>query len=384
MKPLRDITVIDLTRILSGPYCTMYFADMGANVIKIEPPGGDDARSWGPPFSASESAYFLSVNRNKKSMTLNLKLEKDKEILRRLIRTADVVVENFRPGTMEKLGFGFEQLKMMNPAIILASISGFGQTGRYRDNPGYDLIAQGMGGLMSVTGETDGPPVKGGYSLADVGAGMWAIIGVLTALHRRQTNPAAQWIDASLLETMISWQTYLAGNYFVSGEDPQPLGSAHPNICPYQAFPASDGYFTLAVGNDKLWALCCDAIEESQWANDPRFDTNADRVHHRNELIALLEQKFRQNPVSEWIGLFKQYGIPAGPIYRISEILEDSYVWERELVKEIAHPLCGMIRTIGTPLHFVGGEEDAADTEMSAPPRLGEHNDLILAELAKK
>ncbi|MCY0893803.1 MAG: CoA transferase [Acidibacillus sp.] len=381
MKPLQDITIIDLTRILSGPYCTMYFADLGANVIKIEPPTGDDTRTWGPPFIESESAYFLSVNRNKKSMVLNLKLEEDKNILRKLIQSADVVVENFRPGTMEKLGFGFDQLKTLNPSIIFASISGFGQTGRYRNEPGYDLIAQGMGGFMSVTGEINGPPLKGGYSLADIGAGMWAIIGILTAIHRRQTNPEAQWIDASLLETIISWQTYLAGNYFATGEDPQPLGSAHPNICPYQAFSAKDGHFNLAIGNDKIWLRACEAMEEPTLATDERFKTNPERVVHRNELVSIMEKKFKNNTVSFWVELFRKYGIPVGPINQLSQILNDPYVKERELVKEISHSLCGNIQMISSPLHFTFGENESFNQIMYAPPQLGEHNEFILKQI---
>lgn len=378
MGYLSDITIIDLTRILSGPFCTMYFADMGANVIKVEPPGGDDTRTWGPPFIEGESAYFLSINRNKRSIVLDLKSDQGKSVLRRLIAKADVVVENFRPGTLERLGFGFEELKRINPRIILASISGFGQTGRYRDEPGYDVIAQGMGGLMSVTGEPDGPPVKPGFSLADVGAGMWAIIGILTALHHRDRTGEPQWVDASLLETMISMQTYIAGNFFASGKNPRPLGSAHPNICPYQAFPASDGYFNLAVGNDKMWRQCCEAIGEPQWAEDERFRTNPDRVVNRDVLIPMLEQKFRQRTVREWVDLFRSIRIPCGPIYRLSELYDDPYVIEREMVKTVEHPTAGTVKTVGVPVKFHHGEGGVRP--FAAPPLLGQHTEEVLRE----
>lgn len=378
MGHLEGLTVLDLSRILSGPYASMYLADMGANVIKVEPPAGDDTRSWGPPFVKEESSYFMSVNRNKRSIVLNLKSESGKAALRRLVAKADVVLENFRPGTIEKLGFGFEELKKLNPHIILASISGFGQTGRYKDEPGYDLIAQGMGGLMSVTGQVGGPPVKGGFSLADVGTGMWAVIGILTALYNRSESGEAQWIDVSLLETMISWQTYIAGNYFASGENPPALGSAHPNICPYQAFAAKDGHFNLAVGNDKLWATFCEAINQPEWVTDARFSTNPSRVMHREQLVDLLEAEFRKKTVAEWVDLFRSYKIPTGPIYRVSEIFDDPYVVERDMLLTASHPTAGLVKMVGTPMKFLNQGE--SETELSPPPVLGQHTREVLRE----
>lgn len=378
MRHLDGLTVIDLSRILSGPYASMYLADMGANVIKVEPPTGDDTRSWGPPFVNDESSYFMSVNRNKRSLVLNLKSESGKAALRRLIAQADVVLENFRPGTLERLGFGFEELKKLNPRIILASISGFGQTGRYKDEPGYDLIAQGMGGLMAVTGQVDGPPVKGGFSLADVGTGMWAVIGILTALYKRDQSGEAQWIDVSLLETMISWQTYIAGNYFASGKNPRAMGSAHPNICPYQAFPAKDGHFNLAVGNDKLWAVFCQAMEHPEWVSDERFATNPSRVTNREELIGLLEAEFQHKTVSEWVELFRAHKIPCGPIYQVSQIFDDPYVSERNMLLTVDHPTAGPVKMVGTPLKFLNHQEGTE--ELSAPPILGQHTRDILRE----
>jgi len=378
MTDFRDLKIIDLTRILSGPFCTMYFADLGADVIKIEPPTGDDTRSWGPPFIETESSYFLSVNRNKRSIVLDLKTSEGKDVLTKMIQDADVVVENFRPGTLNKLGFGFESLKSLNPRIILASISGFGQTGPYKDEPGYDLIAQGMGGLMAVTGLPGGAPVKPGFSLADVGAGMWGIIGILTALHNRDKTNEAQWVDVSLLETMIGFQTYIAGNYFASGKNPVPLGNAHPNICPYQSFPAADGYFNLAVGNDSLWQTFCKGMALPEWATDLRFQTNPDRVRNRDILIPLLEQKFREKTVQEWVTQFRALKIPCGPINNLSDLYADSYVRERDMLFAINHETVGPIQQVGIPVKFLNDQDKAR--EMSAPPLLGQHTDEVLAE----
>lgn len=378
LKQLSDLVIIDLTRILSGPYCTMYFADMGATVIKVEPPGGDDTRTWGPPFINGESSYFMSVNRNKRSIVLDLKTEEGKQTLRTLVAKADVVVENFKPGTLERLGFGFEALKSIKSDIILASISGFGQTGPYRTTPGYDLIAQGMSGFMSVTGNVGGHPLKGGYSLADVGTGMWAIIGILTALHHRDTTGQGQWVDASLLETMLSWQTYQAGNFFATGKDPKALGNMHPNICPYQSFPASDGYFNLAVGNDKLWQRCCDVIGKPEWVEDSRFRTNPDRVANRDELIPQLEEVFMRAPVSTWVQRFTEANIPCGPINRFSDIYNDDFVTEREMVVSVHHRKAGEVKTVATPVKFHGISDEPSRHE--APPLLGEHTDQILKE----
>lgn len=374
MYAFSNIRIVDLTRILSGPFCTMYFADLGAEVIKIEPPNGDDTRTWGPPFIQGESAYFMSVNRNKKSVVLDLKSEVGKQRLIELVKNADIIVENFRPGTLEKLGFGFENLKKWNPTIILASISGFGQTGRYRDEPGYDVIAQGMGGLMAVTGYPDGEPVKPGFSLADISAGMWAIIGILTALEKRRYISEAQWIDVSLLESMMAFQTYAAGNFFASGYDPKPMGNAHPNICPYQAFSASDGYFNLAVGNDKLWEKFCLAI--GALGNDERFKTNPDRVTRRDILIPLLQEIFKTKTVSEWIQILRQYGIPCGPIYKLSDLYADNYVIERNMLFTVNHPVAGEIKQVATPVKFLNETENKIKD--NPPPLLGEHTETIL------
>jgi crotonobetainyl-CoA:carnitine CoA-transferase CaiB-like acyl-CoA transferase len=376
MLPLNGIKVVDLTRILSGPFCTMTLADMGAEVTKIESPKGDDTREWGPPFVQDESAYFLSVNRNKKSIVLNLKEQKGKEIFLKLVKEADVVVENFRPGTLERLEIGYETLKECNPGIILASISGFGQTGPYSKKPGYDVLAQGMGGLMSVTGEPEGSPVKAGYSLADIGAGMWATIGIFAALREREASGEGQWVDASLLDTMISWQTYLAGNYFATKEDPKPLGGAHPNIVPYQVFAASDGHFIIAVGNDHLWRQFVKAIGMKVF-DDARFATNPKRVENRDVLIPILDEIFKEKTVNEWVDLFEKAEIPCGPVNKFSDILEDPHVKEREMVVETEHPMLGTLQMLGIPVKLsrTPGKID------SIPPALGEHSEEILLRL---
>lgn len=377
MKPLDGIRVIDLTRILSGPYCTMTLADMGAEVIKVEPPAGDDTRQWGPPFIDTESAYFLSVNRNKKSIVVNLKEEKGKELVLKLIENADVVVENFRPGTLKRLGLGYDVLKERNPRIILASISGFGQTGPYTEKPGYDVIAQGMGGLTSVTGVPGQLPVKAGFSLADIGTGMWAGYGILTALFHREKTGEGQWVDASLLDTMISWHTYMAGNYFASGENPEPMGGAHPNIVPYQLFESSDGYFNIAVGNDNLWIKFCSILGDEHLINNSKYMTNADRVKHREELVMYLQNIFYSKTSKEWVGFFEEVGIPCGPVLRFNEIYEDPHVLARNQLIEIEHPTAGKIKMTGIPI-VLSATPGSVET---APPLLGQNTRDILTQI---
>jgi len=376
MLPLDGVKVVDLTRILSGPFCTMTMADLGAEVFKIETPHGDDTRQWGPPFIENESAYYLSVNRNKKSMVLNLKEEKGREILYKLVKEADVVVENFRPGTIKRLGADYETLKSINPKIILASISGFGQTGSYSQKPGYDVLAQGMGGLMSVTGEPNRPPVKAGFSIADIGTGMWAIIGILSALRERDISGKGQWVDASLLETIISWQTYFAGNYFATKKDPEPLGGAHPNIVPYQVFKASNGFFILAVGNDQLWKKLVEVLDDNQ-LRQSKFATNPQRVENRKELIPILEERFSNKTVDEWVELFENIKIPVGPVNKFSDILESQFAKERDMVVKAKHPKVGDIKMLGVPVKL----SRTPGKIQSTPPSLGEHSEEILEQL---
>lgn len=373
--PLSDVVVLDLTRILTGPYCTMMLADFGADVIKIEPPHGDDTRRWGPPFIAGESAYYLSVNRNKRSIVLDFRHELDRQRFLSMVARADVVVENYRPGTMERWGFDYDHLKTINPRLIMASISGFGATGPGRDRPGYDVVAQAMSGLMAVTGDGSSP-VKAGFSVGDIGAGMWAAFGIMVALWNRETTGFGQWLDTSLYETLISWQTYLAGNFFVSGEIPVPLGSAHPNIAPYQAIHAQDGYLVVACGNDALWEKMVETLSIS-FGNDPKFCTNADRVRHRVELIQRLEDEvFCHGTVSHWLKHLEEAGIPAAPIQTVADVFADPQVAARDMRVTVDHPLAGPIQQLGIPLKMSA----SPGSVRVAPPLLNQHRGEILRQ----
>lgn len=353
----------------------MMLADFGADVIKIEPPQGDDTRRWGPPFLEGESAYYLSVNRNKRSIVLDFRQEADRRQFLAMAARADVVVENYRPGTMERWGFDYDHLRAVNPGIILASISGFGAAGPGRDRPGYDVVAQAMGGLMAVTGDGSGP-MKAGFSVADIGAGMWAAYGIMIALWARQRTGQGQWIDTSLYESLISWQTYLASNYFATGELPAPLGSAHPNIAPYQAVRAQDGHFVLACGNDALWEKMVDECQ-IPFGEDQKFRTNPDRVRNREELISRLEDEvFQHRPVAEWLDRLKKAGVPAAPIQSFADIFQDPQTQYRQMEVAIEHPVAGTIRQTGIPLKMSA----TPGTVRLAPPMLNQHRDEILEQ----
>jgi formyl-CoA transferase/CoA:oxalate CoA-transferase len=370
--------VLDLSRILSGPFATMTLADLGADVIKVEQPGhGDDTRQWGPPFQGEEAAYYLSVNRNKRSLAVDLKSAEGLAAVRRLARRADVVVENFRPGTAARLGLGYEELAAENPGLVYASISGYGQTGPEANRAGYDAIAQARSGIMSVTGETDGPPVRFGVSGSDLIAGTWAVIGILAALHERDRTGRGQWVDISLLDGSVSWLTYVASGYFASGETPKRYGSAHPTIAPYQAFPTRDGWIMVAVGNDGLWRRFAEAVGRPDLAEDPRFRANPLRVAHRNELIPLLEEVLRTRPTADWLAALDAAGVPVGPIQTVAEAVRDPQVLARGMVTEVEHPTAGRLRTLGCPVRL--SRTPAA--VRTAPPLLGQHSDEVLAGL---
>lgn len=376
--PLSGLRVLDLSRILSGPYATMALADLGADVVKIEnPDGGDDTRSWGPPFQGGEATYFLAVNRNKRSLAVDLKSDVGQAVVKRLARGADVVVENFRPGTAERLGLGYEQLSASNPGLIYASISGYGQTGPMRDEPGYDAIAQALSGVMSVTGEADGPPVRVGVSSADLGAGMWAVIGILAALASRSATGRGQWVDVSLLDGQVSWLTYVAAGFFATGETPRRYGSAHPTIVPYQALRTADGHLMVAVGNDSLWRRFTATIGQPALADDPRFATNPDRVRHRDELIPALEKVLATRTSEHWAQQLASAGVPAGPISTVGQALAHPQVQARNMVGQVEHPTAGRLQTIGCPVKL------SADLPVAptAPPTLGQHTDQVLADL---
>ena len=375
---LQGLLVLDLTRILSGPFATMTLADLGADVVKVEQPGqGDDTRQWGPPFQGEEAAYFLAVNRNKRSLAVDLKSAEGILAVRELALTADVLVENFRPGTAERLGLGYEELSKANPGLIYASISGYGQTGPDSERAGYDAIAQARSGIMSVTGEADGPPVRVGVSSADLVAGMWATIGILAALHEKQRSGLGQWVDISLLDGSVSWLTYVSSGYFASGEIPKRYGSAHPTIAPYQAFPTADGFVMVAVGNDGLWRRFASALERDDLVADERFATNPSRVANRDILIPLIEQSMIGRTTSDWVRLLDQAGVPVGPIQTVDEALSDPQVIARGMVAELQHPTAGTLRVVGCPIRLTR----TPATVRTAPPLLGQHTNDILAGL---
>ena len=375
--PLDGLLIADLTRALAGPYCTMMLADLGARVIKVEAPdGGDDTRGWGPPFIEGESAYFICINRNNESFTLNLKDARGRELLWRLLARADVLVENFRPGTIDRLGFGYRTVRARLPRLVSCSISGFGQTGPYRERPAYDLIVQGMGGLMAITGEPDGNPMRVGVAVADICAGMFSAYGILAALRARDRTGQGQWVDAAMLDGQVAWMTYMAANYFATGDNPPRVGSAHTNLVPYQPFATKDGYVTVTVGSEGLWRRFCRALEVP-FVDDPRFATNAARVEHRRELLNALDPVFRSRTTAEWLARLLEAGVPAGPISRIDEVMTDPQVLHREMVVDVDHPRAGRVRVNGVPLKF----SDTPGAVRTPPPTLGQHTASVLSEL---
>ncbi|GAB3377925.1 CaiB/BaiF CoA transferase family protein [Amycolatopsis echigonensis] len=375
---LGGLRVLDLSRILSGPFCTMTLADLGADVIKVEDArGGDDTRAWGPPFQGDTAAYFLSVNRNKRGIAIDLKDPDCRQLLWELAATADVVVENFRPGTAARLGFGYDDVAGINPRVVYASISGYGQTGPMSGEAGYDAIAQALSGVMSVTGEADGPPVRFGVSGADLAAGMWATVGILAALHERERTGRGQWVDVSLLDGQISWLTYVASGYFATGVTPGRYGSAHPTIVPYQAFPTADGHLMVAAGNDGLWRRFASAVGLGDLVDDPRFATNPDRVRHREELIQLIEEALEARSAQEWAKILAEAGVPVGPINTVGEALEHPQVVARGMVTEVEHPSAGTVRAVGSPVKLSASPPQVR----TPPPGHGQHTDDVLSAL---
>ncbi len=376
--PLQGVRVLDLTRILSGPYCTMMLGDMGADIIKVEnPKGGDDTRVWGPPFLNGVSTYYISINRNKKSFTLNLKHEKGKEILANLIRQSDVVAENFRPGTLDKLGFPWEEIQRINPRTILTSVSGFGHTGPRASEPGFDVVIQGEGGLMSITGEPDGPPTKVGASVADIVAGMLAAQGTLLALYHREKTGRGQKVDISMLDGQVALLTYHANSFFATGTIPPRRGNKHPSITPYETYQCADGYLNLGVGNDSLWRRFCDAVELGDLKDDPRFAVNSDRVENREALQERLDEFFAARKVAPTLDLLKSAGIPCGPINDISQVFDEPQVLARDMVVDIDVPGAGPTRLTGVPIKL---SETPGAVELP-PPALGQHTDELLESL---
>jgi crotonobetainyl-CoA:carnitine CoA-transferase CaiB-like acyl-CoA transferase len=377
--PLAGVRVIDFTRILAGPFGSMFLGDMGAEVIKVEEPAkGDDTRGW-PPFVGGEATYFLAVNRSKKSLTLNMKAPEGQAILRRLIAKADVVLENFRPGTMGRLGFGYEALHALNPRLVYCSISGFGESGPEASRPGYDLIVQGESGVMDLTGFPDGPPVKVGNSIADLVAGMAAAQGITLALLARERTGRGQKVEIGMLDVMAALLTYQAGLYWNAGGQPKRRGNQHPSIVPYEVFQARDGYLTLGVANNSLWEKTCRALDRPELARDVRFDTEANRVANRAVLIPLLNDIFGTRPADEWLTRLEAAGVPAGKIKTVAEVCESPHLRARGMVVKLPHPKAGSITVMGVPVRL--GDTPGAAT--IAPPLLGQHTDDILTRLLR-
>ena len=380
MKALDRVRVLDLTRALAGPYCTMMLGDYGADVVKIERPGtGDDTRGWAPPHIGDQSSYFLQINRNKRSMTLNLRHPEGKQIFLEMAKGADVVVENFTPGVVDRLGIGYESVKALNPGVVFCSISGFGQTGPYASKPAYDQIMQGIGGLMSITGEPGRPPVKTGVAVTDIGAGMLGAFAIMTALFHRATNERkeGQYIDISMMDLQVSWLTYMAGYYFATGKNPEKTGAAHPSLVPYQTFLCQDNkYISIAIGSDRLWERFCKAMQREDLFNHPDYVQNVDRVRNRPQIISLLQEEFAKKPTADWVRQLDEGGIPCAPINEMSDIFTDPQVLARNMVMDVPHPTLGTIKQTGITVRF-------SETEGSIerpPPLLGEHTDEVLLQ----
>jgi crotonobetainyl-CoA:carnitine CoA-transferase CaiB-like acyl-CoA transferase len=372
---LEGLRVLDLTRILAGPLCGQMLGDMGADVIKVEPPGaGDDTRTWGPPFTNGESAYFLGINRNKRSLTLNMAVRAGQEILAQLVRKSDVLVENFKLGTLEKWGITNEWLEKNAPRAIRCSITGYGSSGPDAALPGYDFILQAESGLMSICGEPDGTPTKYGVAIVDVVTGLYACNVILAALAARNRTGRGQHVEVCLYDSGIAMLINVASNYLVSGKDARRFGNGHPSIVPYTTYPAADGLIAVAVGNDGQFARFAETVGHSEWARDSRFARNPDRVTNREVLDDLIAQTLKREPYSTWIGKLRAAGVPCGPINSVAEALNDPHTLARGMVRTVKHPKVGDLRMVGIPFHFSATPEAIR----RAPPLLGQHTEEVL------
>ncbi len=376
---LDDLLVLDLSRVLAGPYATQLLGDMGARIVKVEQPGrGDETREWGPPFTpGGQSAYFVGVNRNKESLALDLKTPGGRAVLRELAARADVLIENFKLGTMAALGLGYDELRAANPGLIYCALTGYGQTGPYAARPGYDTVIQAQAGLMSITGEADGEPQKVGVAVVDITAGLYAAASILAALHHRERSGAGQLIDLALFDVQLSWLANVGSAYLVSGHPPRRYGNGHSTIVPYQPFRAADGYLMVAVGNDGQFARFCDALGRPEWPADPRFATNPARVANRAELVPLIEELMAARTIADWEHILHAAGVPCAPVNDVPTALADPQAVARQMVREIADDRGETVRLVGpaprlsaTPL-----------TIRSAPPRLGQHSEAVLRDL---
>ena len=376
--PLAGIQVVDLTRALAGPYCTLVLGDLGAEVVKIEQPsGGDETRHWGPPFIADQSAYFMSINRNKRSLALDLKSPDGLEVLKRLTARADVLVENFRPGAMQRLGLAYEQARALNPRLIYCSISGFGQSGPRARQPAYDQIMQGLSGAMSLTGPLEGPPTKFGIAISDIGAGMWAAMAISAALFWRERSGQGQWIDTSMFGGLVALLTFQAGRFFATGQAPGLGGNKHPSIAPYETFRTNDGWLNVACGNERHWERFCNALGLQDLLTDERFSRNASRVQHRAELLERLEPRFAAMSTQDAISALEAEEVPAGPVFDLAEVFSDAQAEHLRLRRELSHPSAGQISTTGFPWDFSGCHPDIR----YPPPQLGQHTDEVLSSV---
>ncbi len=390
--PLSHIKVLDLSRVLAGPWAAQNLADLGAQVIKVERPGkGDDSRAFAPPYlkdtkgqATKESAYYCAANRGKKSITINLSSEQGQKLVRELAKDVDVIVENYKVGDLARYGLGYEDIKAINPGIIYCSVTGFGQTGPYKDRPGYDFMAQGMGGLMSVTGERDdlpgGGPQRVGVPIIDMSTGMYASVAICAAIAHRAVTGQGQWIDVSLLDSCVALLANQAMNFFATGESPSSLGNAHPNIVPYQTFKTADGAIILACGNDNLFKKFCELAECTHLAQDPQYATNGERVKNREELTRLLNLVFLKHTTKEWVKLLDEGGVANGPINNIEEVFQEPQVQARGMQIELPHAVAGKVTLVASPMKF---SETPIKHEMP-PPALGQHTDEILSQLLKK
>jgi crotonobetainyl-CoA:carnitine CoA-transferase CaiB-like acyl-CoA transferase len=385
MQPLEGMRILDLTRAMAGPFCTMMLGDLGADIIKVERPGrGDESRGWGPPFVGEpygpypgESAYFISANRNKRSITINLKTPRGQEIVRRLIAKSDALVENFRTGVLDRLGLGYEELRDVNPRLVYCSISGYGSTGPYAAHAGYDFVIQAEGGFMSITGPEEGPPSRVGVPIIDITAGMFSAVAILAALRARDATGQGQHVNLSLLETQVALLTNVASNHLVGGMEHRRLGNSHPNIAPYEAFPARDRWFALAAANERQWAILCEVLGRPDLNGDPRFSDNNARVANRPALRKVLDEAFRARDADEWLAEFRRAGLPCGPINTIPEVFEHPQAEARGLTLEVDHPTAGRIRIPGFPYEFSN-----TPTRMQLPPPLlGQHTEEVLEDV---
>ncbi len=377
LGPLAGFTILDLTRVLSGPYCTMVLADLGARVIKLEQPGkGDDTRHWGPPFIGDESAYFLSINRNKESVTLDFKPAGGREVFERLVARADVLVENFRPGTLDRAGLGWDAMHQRFPKLVYASISGYGQTGPRKDEAGYDAVMQAEGGLMSVTGDPDGPGYRMGVAITDMVAGLYCAQGITAALLARERTGAGQRVDIGMLDTTAALLTYQAANYFTTGKTPGRRGNLHATIAPYEPFTTADGEIVVAVGNDEIWKRFCAAIGLPGMADDARFTTNRDRIANYHAMRPPIDRAFRAATNAEWVARLNQAGVANGEVRDIAQMLTDPQLAARDMIATLMHPTAGATRVIGAPIKL----SDTPASVRTAPPVLGQHTDHVLGE----